>query len=181
MQPNAVASQPNAIASQLNAITSQLHTVVSQPNAVASSSKPVIDISLLDIPDDNEDIKAKLLQRRAPAAKVAGSQRPSAPNLKGKRKAHSNDMSSNGMKRKTSQLNDRDAKKPRGGRTLGVANYASDDVDALFDILEVWLPIGAKGWASVEEEFASWAELNGRPPRSAKSLETKFKQVCSCS
>ena len=84
------------------------------------------------------------------------------------------------MKRKTSQLNDRDAKKPQGGHALGVANYTSDDVDALFDILEVWLPIGTKGWASVEEEFASWAELNSRPPRSAKSLEMKFKQVCSC-
>ena len=101
--------------------------------------------------------------------------------LKGKRMACSIDMSSNGMKRKTSQLNDHDAKKPRGSCDLGVANYASDDVDALFDILEVWLPIGTKGWASVEEEFASWAELNSWPPQSAKSLETKFKQVCSCS
>ena len=179
--PNTVASQPNTITSKLNAMASQLHTVVLQPNAVASSSKPVIDISLLDILDDNKDIKAKLPQRHAPAVKVGGSHCPSGPDLKGKRKACSIDMSSNGMKWKTSQLNDRDAKKLWGGCTLGVANYASDDVDALFDILEVWLPIGVKGWASVKEEFASWAKLNGWPLWLAKSLETKFKQVWSCS
>jgi hypothetical protein len=36
---------------------------VSQPNAIASSSKPIIDLSLLDIPGDNDeplDINAKL-------------------------------------------------------------------------------------------------------------------------
>ena len=44
-----------------------------------------------------------------------------------------------------------------------MANYLSEDVDALFDILEEVLPIGGKGWGNVEDEFLSWVAVNGRP------------------
>ena len=154
----------------------------SQPNAIASSSKPIIDPSLLDIPDDDDeplDVKAKLQRRHAPANKIAGSRRSSVADPKGKGKARVVDAPSKGVKRKAPQSKDREVKKPRGGRTPGVANYSSDDVDALFEIMEEVLPIGGKGWGNVEDEFLSWAAVNGRPARTAKSLETKFKQV-SC-
>jgi len=60
---------------------------------------------------------------------------------------------------------------------MGAANYSSDDLDGLFDILEELLPLGGNAWNSASDEFNSWAEENGRPTRTAKSLELKFKQV----
>ncbi|KIM82645.1 hypothetical protein PILCRDRAFT_88637 [Piloderma croceum F 1598] len=76
---------------------------------------------------------------------------------------------------------DHEVKKPRGGRTLGVANYLSKDVDGLFKIIKKVLPIGGKGWGNVEDEFLSRAAVNGQPARTAKSLETKFKQLVKVS
>ena len=81
------------------------------------------------------------------------------------------------QKRKAAQLKEHDTKKPRGGREKGTANYSEEDIDALHDILERIQPIGGKAWGNVEEEFALWAKLNDCPARTAKSLETKFKQV----
>ena len=64
------------------------------------------------------------------------------------------------------------------GCTAGALNYSFDDVDAFMDILEVLRPLGVKAWNSASDEFNVWAEENGCPTCSAKSLENKFKQVC---
>jgi hypothetical protein len=68
-------------------------------------------------------------------------------------------------------------KKPQGGCVQGVANNSSEDLNALFEILEEVLPSGRKAWGNIEDEFASWAESNSQPVQTAKSLEVKFKQV----
>ena len=68
--------------------------------------------------------------------------------------------------------------KKQRGRVVGAANYLPEDVDALLNILEEQLPLGGKGWLVAADSFFKWAEENGRPFRSAKSLELKFKQVC---
>jgi hypothetical protein len=67
--------------------------------------------------------------------------------------------------------------KKRCGRAAGVVNYSSDDLDALLDILEETLPIGAKAWNAARDHFCAWAVENGRPVRTTKSLEAKYKQV----
>ena len=133
-----------------------------------------------DDDDEPSDIRVKLLQRHTPAAKVAGSRRSSVIDPKGKGKARAADATPRGVKRKASQSKDHDSKKPRGGRAQGVANYSSEDINALFEILEEVLPIGRKAWGNVKDEFASWADLNGWPVQTAKSLEAKFKQVSYC-
>jgi hypothetical protein len=69
--------------------------------------------------------------------------------------------------------------KRQKGRAVGAPNYSVEDIEALLDILEVRLPMGAKGWNSVADEFCEWASENGRSARTAKSLELKYKQVCS--
>lgn len=48
---------------------------------------------------------------------------------------------------------------------------------ALLAILSERLPIGGKAWNSCTDEYNIWAEENGRPIRTAKSLEAKYKQV----
>ncbi|KAG1903317.1 uncharacterized protein F5891DRAFT_923479, partial [Suillus fuscotomentosus] len=65
----------------------------------------------------------------------------------------------------------------RGGRASGTPNYNDDDVAALLDACMNRLPLGAKGWLAVEEEFAAWADSHDRPTCPAKSLELKFKQL----
>jgi hypothetical protein len=159
------------------ALTPAPTTAISAATATPSSSKVTIDPTLIDSDGEANDIETKLHSKHTAAAKVAGRRRPSTADPKGKGKAHAVDAPSKALKRKAAQLKDRDAKKPRGGREKGTANYSEDDIDALHDILERILPIGGKAWGNVEEEFASWAELNGRPVRTAKSLEAKFKQV----
>lgn len=59
----------------------------------------------------------------------------------------------------------------------GASNYTTEDIDALLDILEVQLPLGAKGWNLVGDEFCEWAEGHGHSPRTVKSLKLKFEQV----
>lgn len=64
--------------------------------------------------------------------------------------------------------------------TAGAPNYSLNDVEAMIDILEVLQPLGVKAWNSALNEFKVWAEKNGHPTHSAKSLENKFKQVYFC-
>ena len=106
--------------------------------------------------------------------KVAGARRPLSE-AKGKKPAITS-QSSNGKRRATSPLRHADVKKQRG-RATGAHNYSSEDLDALFDILEEYLPLGGHAWNTAGDNFNTWAEENGRPSRTAKSLELKFKQV----
>lgn len=134
------------------------------PTATASSSKPIIDPTLVDADGKvNDIIKTKLHSKHTAAAKIGGSRRPSAADSKGKGKMRAVDAPPKAQKRKAAQLKDHNKKKPHGGCEKGAANYSEEDIDALHDILERIQPIGGKAWGNVEEEFASWAELNDRP------------------
>jgi hypothetical protein len=110
------------------------------------------------------------------AVKVAGARRPLFE-VKGKEKlAIGASQSGNGKRRATSPLGHTVGKKQHG-RAAGAHNYSSEDIDALFNILEESLPLGGHAWNSAGDEFNIWAQENGRPSQTAKSLELKFKQV----
>jgi len=116
-----------------------------------------------------------------PSTKVAGARR-SLPESKGKGKENAVDQlaAARPGKRKrkaASPLRPANGKKQRGGRVTGIANYSPEDLDALLDILEESLPLGGNAWNSASDEFNAWAQENGRPSRTAKSLELKFKQL----
>jgi hypothetical protein len=142
----------------------------------------VLDPALFALPEDKDDdfppshlILAKVAK---PAVKTAGSRHRSSINVKGKNKAPTPGPSK-GIKRRGPALSSEEPEsKKRRGRTAGVVNYSNEDVDALLDIIEENLPTGGKGWNTVGSEFVVWAEENGRPARTAKSLEAKYKQVC---
>jgi len=68
-------------------------------------------------------------------------------------------------------------KKPRGGRMQGSSNYSAADLEKLLDILEIVLPLGNKGWATVTDQFNQWAKDNRRPTRQQQSLQIKFQNV----
>ena len=114
------------------------------------------------------------------SVKVAGARRPLSES-KGKAKQGSINLavtsqSGKGKRKATSPLGHADGKKQRGC-TTGAHNYSSEDLDALFNILEECLPLGGHAWNSAGDEFNTWAQENGRPSQTAKSLELKFKQV----
>ncbi|EDQ99283.1 uncharacterized protein LACBIDRAFT_316771 [Laccaria bicolor S238N-H82] len=157
-----------------------------QPNA-SGSSFPAAEPTCIPLPDDeNDDFPSPhlLLGRMArPASKVAGVRR-SEPKGKGKQKAIDLPVpsGSGSQKRKLSTPTPQcaDVKKPRG-RATGAANYVSEDLDGLFDILEEHLPLGGKAWNSAADDYNQWAEENGRPAHTTKSLELKFKQLVKTS
>lgn len=115
--------------------------------------------------DDDLPPTHKILETVARrTVKVAGARRLTAS------------QSGNGKRRAVSPLGYAGGKKQRG-RTSGAHNYSSEDIDALLDILEETLPLGGHAWNSAGDDFNTWAQENGRPSRTAKSLELKFKQV----
>jgi hypothetical protein len=131
------------------------------------------------LPADNDDdlpSAHKILETVAHRSmKVAGARRPLSE-AKGKEKLAATSQSSKGKRRAASPLGHVDVKKQRG-RTTGAHNYSSEDLDALLDVLEECLPLGGHAWNSAGDDFNTWAQENGRPSRTAKSLELKFKQV----
>ncbi|KIY48376.1 hypothetical protein FISHEDRAFT_58994 [Fistulina hepatica ATCC 64428] len=136
---------------------------------------PYIDPRLVALSQDNDNdfpSPREMLKSIGvrPAEKRAGSRR-SDP--KGKGKAV---MPSSGKRKATAPPFDQpEAKRRRGGRSVGTPNYSSDDKEALLDFAEQHLPIGAKGWEGVAADFNEWAVAWDRPERTAKSLELKFK------
>ncbi|KAF9642068.1 hypothetical protein BDM02DRAFT_3193972 [Thelephora ganbajun] len=63
------------------------------------------------------------------------------------------------------------------GRTRGAANYCPREVEVLLDLVEDELPVGAKGWNTVGTKFREWTITTGRPARTDRSLEAKYKQL----
>ncbi|KAJ7779443.1 hypothetical protein DFH07DRAFT_730180 [Mycena maculata] len=102
-----------------------------------------------------------------PAEKVAGSRR------KGKERADTK-----GKKRQHGSSGSEDDSEPatKRGRPAGSGNYSKEDTGKLFDLIQKELPVGQKGWKEIHRQFNRWAVLSGRPKRSPKSLENKFKQ-----
>src|SRR5271154_6866555 len=101
--------------------------------------------------------------------KVASTRRASAANAKTKQKT-------SGLKRSGAVADVRQMPKKRG-RSAGIPNYNSEEVEALQDVVEEVLPVGPKGWNEVAQIFSKWSEENDRPICSAKSIEIKHKQV----
>ncbi|KAG6863954.1 hypothetical protein C0991_001600 [Blastosporella zonata] len=97
--------------------------------------------------------------------------------MKGKGKKHANGPSKSLKCKEAPTEEDTDAKRCRGDRAAGTANYSAEDLEALFDILEESLPISGHAWNNVTDKFGHWAEENGRPVCTSKSLKAKFKQL----
>jgi hypothetical protein len=72
-----------------------------------------------------------------------------------------------------------DKRSSKRGRPNGAGNYTTPDIVSLLNFVEKELPLGQNGWRRVTLGFDAWAAKNGRPAREAKSLEHKFKKVCS--
>jgi hypothetical protein len=66
---------------------------------------------------------------------------------------------------------------PKKRRAVGVDKYTTEDVDAILNILDGFLPLGDNAWNFAGDCFNEWASENGRPRRTVKSLKLKFKQV----
>jgi hypothetical protein len=143
----------------------------------------ILDPALFALPEDKDDDFPPphliLMKVAKPAVKTAGSRRCSSTDVKGKNKALTPGPSK-GIKCGPALSSEEPEPKKRRGRAAGVVNYSNEDVDALLDIIEENLPTGGKGWNTVGSKFVVWAEENGRPARTAKSLEAKYKQVCDC-
>ncbi|KDR67831.1 hypothetical protein GALMADRAFT_216203 [Galerina marginata CBS 339.88] len=131
--------------------------------------------------NDDDEMPAGILKKPLgkPVTKVAGRRRTIQPDPKGKGKERVVDSEPKSTKRKAlpGDIEGPAAKKKRGGRVNGAPNYSEVDVDALLDIVEVRLPVGPIGWTQVGEDFGKWAKSEGRPERTAKSLENKYKQL----
>jgi len=106
------------------------------------------------------------------ATKVAGARRTSS-DFKGKGQA----TTCKSLKRSGAVVDLSQLPAKKRGRAFGAANYSSEDVDALLNILEDQLPLGGKAWIAAAETFNDWAKENRRPVRTSKSLENKFKQL----
>lgn len=65
------------------------------------------------------------------------------------------------------------------GRARGSPNYRPREVETLLDLVEAELPVGSKGWNVVGARFREWATTTEYPSRTDRSLEVKFKQVCT--
>ena len=155
-----------------------------QPSALSfpQISQASLDPALISLPfGDDKDLSdpptiAAALGHTA-TRKVAGSRHVAKHTLP-KGKGHSA-LSNISKKRKAEREQDHDAdeKPAKRGRPTGAVNYADEDVTALLDFVEHELPLGQRGWLAVHMEYMKWAQLHGRPERTLKSLETKFKQV----
>jgi hypothetical protein len=148
-----------------------------------SNNLPLLDEEE-DLPPPHELLRrvwGPAAEARAEARAANRGQEPTS-NAKGKGKRRDTSsvpaVKTAGSKRKAADISDeREVKKKRGGRAAGVANYSPEDVEALLDIVEEYLPIGGRAWNTVADEFGDWAVSEGRPVRSMKSLEAKYKQV----
>jgi hypothetical protein len=148
-------------------------------NLAPSTTGPVDHVLSTPLPDnDDEDFPPphQILPRVAQPAPKVGRARRSESKGKGKQCAHEPPPAKGGKRKAHSNGGPVDTKKPKGCAP-GASNYTLEDIEGLLDILSVHLPLGGKAWNSAGDEFAEWAEENGHPGRSVKSLELKFKQV----
>ncbi|KAG6808002.1 hypothetical protein H0H92_005725 [Tricholoma furcatifolium] len=156
---------------------------ISGPSSIGFKDPADIPLPGDDDDDDLPPVDRILWKVAAPASKVGKVRvRSTDPKGKGKqpfdapvakRKAPSSAIGSEEPEMKKT--------KKRGGRSSGVANYSGDDIDMLLDIVEERLPIGGNSWNSCANEFCDWAKENGRPIRTVKSLEAKYKQLVKTS
>ncbi|KAJ7457072.1 hypothetical protein FB451DRAFT_1183579 [Mycena latifolia] len=99
-----------------------------------------------------------------------------ARGLKAAEKARSELIRREKKRERYSDSEDESEPARKRGRPAGAGNYGKEDVKALFDLIEAELPVGQKGWKVIHRSFNKWARAQGRPKRSPKSLESKYKQ-----
>jgi hypothetical protein len=64
------------------------------------------------------------------------------------------------------------------GRTRGTPNYSQWEIDTILDLVEVYLPVGGKGWQAIGVAFREAAIDEGLDhERTTDSLEKKYKLV----
>jgi hypothetical protein len=68
-------------------------------------------------------------------------------------------------------------KKKAGGRPAGTQNWIDDDLAALTDIVGAVIPIGMKGWKTVEARYSEYATKNDRKVRDWDSIQRKCQKV----
>ena len=141
----------------------------------------VLATPLLANNDNNFPPVHKILESVAHhSVKVAGAQCPLSESKKKAKQGSINlvvtSQSGKGKRNATSPLRYADGKKQHGC-TTGAHNSSFEDLDALFNILKKCLPLGGHAWNFAGDEFNTWAQENGHPSRTAKSLKLKFKQV----
>lgn len=56
------------------------------------------------------------------------------------------------------------------GHAVGAVGYSDNDVKTLLSLIETHMPIGGDGWKTVACLHNKWAENNGRPVHTQKSL-----------
>jgi hypothetical protein len=147
------------------------------PNATASSSRRQISNNPVYLPmpngnssDSSSGPSIAQAHGHTAAEKVAGSCH------KGKQRAEV----AQPRKRKHHGNND-SPELPKRGQPKGAGNYTANDLTILLDAVQRELPLGQRGWKNIHTEYIRWARSAGRPVRDQKSLETKFKQVCTFS
>lgn len=109
------------------------------------------------------------LPSREPAVKVAGSRRKK-PASQAIQKIGKGKKPMDGAKGDT-------VGQARRGRPAGASNFSEADTWALLNATADEKPIGERGWRVVHNKYNEYARRHGRPVRTAKSLENKFKQV----
>lgn len=115
-----------------------------------------------------------------PASKTAGSRRPgrtATGDVKGKGRAVSPEPKGKGKRKAVGSQPGPSNTKKQKGRAAGAPNYSQDDIYSLLHILRDDLPLGGKGWNAIGVTYCTEAEAEGRPARTAKSLELKYKQL----
>lgn len=106
---------------------------------------------------------------RDPAVKVAGSRRKKSATQVVKKIGKG--------KKPMDGTNGGPVVQARRGRPAGAANFSEADTWALLDATANEKPIGERGWRVIHAAYNEYAKRHGRPLRTAKSLENKFKQV----
>lgn len=157
LQPN-VAPLPLAIPQQQLPVIKPHHSDLQQATPPSPTSDSSDELPSVD----------KVLKLTKPARKVAGSRRAGTASAKGKEKATG--------KRKAPLPPHVEAKRMKG-RSIGASNYTDEDYELLLDVAAEVLPLAGLGWEAVADVYNERAELAGRPLRSAKSIEAKYKQV----
>lgn len=134
---------------------------------------PLPSASDSDLQDPVVIMKAK---GRTATRKIAGARTKEKPYV---RKASSSKLTKSAKAGLDSDNEDDDTQHAKRGRPFGTGNYSQDDISELLRLIRDIMPFGHLSWERLAGLYNEWAKHNRRPERPARSLESKFKAVCS--
>ncbi|KAJ3817085.1 hypothetical protein F5880DRAFT_1618617 [Lentinula raphanica] len=110
---------------------------------------------------------------------LAAEAKKTADEKKQKQKTKNDKDAKRGQSKKDTEHDSDDAptKRSRGGRTKGASTYSTQELCALVKFVGEILPIGQKGWSSIEEKYNQWARKGGFPERKKEALRGKFENI----